>query len=356
MNIEEQLSRLLSGDLDEAEATALRARIATEPQVAEAWRRMRDLGAELDALPLPRLPAALVDTVVASPGRRRSPMWGAVAIAAAALLVLPWLRTPTPTRITLSPGSHLIDGNALVSVGDDTVTIDGRARLELAEEEPMKLAVAGAAAGALLTVAVYEGSARIAGPSGEVQLAAGEDWQAPPPTAVKRVVHGGAPSGPVVSVATLDECKQSVDELSAGLEQAQMEAAFLRGQLATHEGDPVPWPADVPEALLPDNLEAAFVDAFEGIGAIVSMDCEEYPCIVVVDEGAEPVPDAWKQALEKIEGQVGDVNAMVGRAETDGDDGAHTLGAYAISAATGEPPGPRTRFRLDQAMQDFGHE
>ncbi|MCO4745464.1 MAG: hypothetical protein KC912_11800 [Proteobacteria bacterium] len=362
MTLEEQLSRLLSNDLDPEQAEALRARIREDDTVAAAWVEAQAVASDLDGLTLPELPADLVDAVLADDApaaeRSRRGWWlgaaGTLAAAAALLVAL----TPSPARIELGPGSHLIEGHALVVVGDSTATVDGRARFELVPgtpEEHMKPALIGAAAGALLTVSVYEGTARLSGPAGKAEVAAGETWSAPQAKGAAPVPKpAGGSALPVVSVATLDECRSSVEELSVGLEQAQMEAAFLRGQLATHEGDPVPWPEDVPEGLQPDNLEAAFAMAFEGIGTIVSMDCEEYPCIVVVDEGANPDPDAWKPALESIEGQLGgDINAMVGRSMVEDDDGIHALGTYAISAADAEPS-PRTKFRMDQAMESFG--
>lgn len=361
MSLHEQLSRLLSGDLPEAEGRRLRERIRLDPEVAEAWEEMKVLASGLDDLPEAVLSEGLVSAVLApEPRSDPSRLWaflGVAALAAAAMLAV---QSPTPAHVTLGVGTHTIAGNALVEVGDTAVRVDGRAQFELVpstEEPHMKTAMIGAVAGTLLTVAVYEGSARISGPSGETEVRAGESWKSPE-HAVKRVVKGlpeaAAPAIPTVSVTTLAECRDSVDELTTGLEQSQLEASFLRGQLANHEGDPVPWPKDVPEALLPANLEAAFTRAFEDIGSVVHMDCEEYPCIVVVDEGDSQDTEAWKAAVDVLQEQLGDTNTVVGRAKTEDEHGSHALGAYAITPGDVEV-GPRTKFRLDQAMESFGN-
>ncbi len=115
------LSQLLDGDLPGAEADALRARIAREPQLRAEFESLQRLnGLLLAQRPLqPRLDygglrADIMDAVHASrrPSIIRFPLWtwaaGAVAAAAAVALVF-WVSAPASRTTPTTPGPAFVE-------------------------------------------------------------------------------------------------------------------------------------------------------------------------------------------------------------------------------------------------------
>lgn len=78
---------------------------------------------------------------------------------------------------------------------------------------------------------------------------------------------------------------QQQEASSPELDAALLEVELLRGQLAAFGGLPVlDWPEDLPDALLPEQLEArmrAEVAAVPGL-TLEGMDCSEFPCMALV--------------------------------------------------------------------------
>lgn len=350
--LHEALSRLLDGDLPPDEARALRDRIATEPEVAAAWRVVSGLPEALADLPEEAPPPALDRKVLAAaqPAARRqgSSRWVAVAgwaVAAAAAVVALW-PDPQPELI-LAAGQQWVAGEALLRAGDQVVAIDGTALVTVepsggvargagAEVEmSVRDAVVGALAGAVVTVAVYEGAARIWPASGDATAAevvtAGEVRQVGASGPDRQVRLSKAPAGetPEQAVARLSAER---DQLAQALEEARFEGALTRGQLAQHQGEPIPWDDTIPAAFRPEAVEkgiTAFLADHPEL-ELANLDCDEFPCIATFSPtgaagGADPMdfakdlPKAYAGAL------FGDGAAvMASVAAHEGDDGAET--------------------------------
>lgn len=358
----EQLSRLLSGELSPEEAARLRAQIQADPETAAAWARMQRLPHDLSALPLPSAPASLRDRV--APRRRWSNGWGLLGwgvagLALAGLLVS--LLRPTP-QLRLIAGTQVLDGMMDVQVPGGVLHVDGKIRVEVEPppgliremdaEDPMQTShILAAAAGALLTIAVYEGQAVFDSPEGPIVVAAGETRTipgAPPPA---------APAAPGAPAPSDDPEKAALQEKVAALE---LQLAMARGQLNVLEGTPQPWPDDLPEGLRPSGFEAtaaAIAAELPGV-TLAQIDCEEYPCIAYF-QTSQPNADWERQLTEGFrqrfgeDGGVWQMGSVVQRS-----DGA-PLGvsslAFSLGATQeeGQNIGVRLRTRTEPVMEQL---
>ncbi len=176
----EKMSRLVDGDLPEAEAEALRREIDADPELARALETMSGLGDAIAGLdeepPPPALDRAALQAAqrITRPDHnvvrlRRPWVWVAAAASIALAALLLWPR-PEPT-IVLVQGSQLVEGRAMVMAANVPVRVDGTALIsvepldtslrEMDQEVIMRNRelLLGALAGAAVTVAVYEGSA-----------------------------------------------------------------------------------------------------------------------------------------------------------------------------------------------------
>ncbi|MEM6931038.1 MAG: hypothetical protein AAF602_29150, partial [Myxococcota bacterium] len=164
MNLEDALSRLLTGDLPDGEARRWRERIATEPEVAAAWAAMQGLVQELETVPADRPPPELDAAVLAAPRGRWSRVVVGLAAAALVLALVGILaRGPERPVVTLSPGVHVVEGRIRIVAGAVVVDVDGACRIAIEPSgepvrepspggEDMKTvasAIAGAALGSL---------------------------------------------------------------------------------------------------------------------------------------------------------------------------------------------------------------
>jgi len=300
--------------------------------------------AELDALlgelpttaPVPpELDAAVLDGIQAAPPRRS---WAPLAVAAAIVLSLGIgaltggaLRSP-PTLV-LTAGTQLVDGRALVLAGDREVAVSGRARISV--EPPGGLAREGgqeateamldkthalaALAGSLVTVAVYQGSATISGPETEpITVDAGEQktvgTPAPAPQ-VRRVVRAAPSPEPAVQVRLDGDADPEavIAALQAELATLRTQQSLAEGQLAAVQGEPEPWPDDVPDAFRPAAFERALRTAVEeeGAGDVLVVDCSEFPCLTVLKpapydgQGTSPEVQAVIDRLSEALGDAG---------------------------------------------------
>lgn len=196
----EALSRLLAGELSEAEETALRRRIDGDPELAQAWELMQQLGSSVSQLEESPAPSSLNDAALEAmiaarpPAEARSPAppslisrsesgaapsplirrshWLGWAVAAAAVLALILIPRPDQTLV-LMEGNQLVQGHVDVLAGTIPVEVKGTSLISVepppghqratGQEVSMnyRTLLAGATAGALVTVAVYEGSARL---------------------------------------------------------------------------------------------------------------------------------------------------------------------------------------------------
>lgn len=136
----EQLSRLLSGELSDAESEAVHAELARNPQLMQAWERLLSLEQLSASMPSP-VDAAVVNAVAARMVKpRRTPYL--YALAAAVLLSTLWfaLRDAPPVEVTktknVTAAVRTLEDTELVDEGDahyrltrGTVLIDGDAHV-----------------------------------------------------------------------------------------------------------------------------------------------------------------------------------------------------------------------------------
>ncbi len=337
MSTYEELSRLLAGELPDAEAEALQARIDADPELAAVWEMMQGLPAELAALPAEAPPPALdpdalghVPDLQPALGRF-SRRWGA-AIAVAASLFLLWSTTRPGPPVMVS-GMQVVEGHQTLYAGAVEVEVSGKAIIEVEPppgllrehgqevEEMNRTHLLSALAGAVVTVTVLQGAAVLradeAAPvvveTGQSHTVGAPAAPAPPAAATtaepqRRVVVRTPGASPEAREAMLVE---EIGRLRGELEQARVSAALSRGQLESLEGSPQEWPDDVPDVYRPAAFEAAVERALEEVpfGDLEIMDCNEYPCFAVIrshdtgDDWQIPVDDFVGLLRDSAEGE-----------------------------------------------------
>lgn len=376
----EALSRLLDDELPPAEAAALRQRIAEEPAVAAAWAQLQALPAALGALPLEAPPPGLFSAPPAPPSTvrppKRRPLFpalGAAGLLSAALALLALLPADPP-RLVLQSGVQQVDGAVELVAGGFPVHLDGVARIEVeppsqtppraaSKEDPMlKSATLGAIAGAVVTIAVYEGKATIEGPTGPTTLQAGETQtlRAPAGDEGPAVARRDIARAPLHDLPAL---QAEVVALREENDRLRTEAALARGQLSTHEGVPQAWPPTLPTEFQPAAWEAKVRAAVAGVPgvAVERVDCEEFPCITVLTAAGGDSPEA----KDRFEGLLqtlaprdshNAVAAWVSEQRAEGD--APPKQVFAFVNVPGDHMNPdvqlRTKFRVDTTLEELG--
>jgi ferric-dicitrate binding protein FerR (iron transport regulator) len=364
----EDLSRLREGDLPPAEADALRARIAAEPELAAAWSRLQGLERDLRALPALRPPPEL-DLRAAGGGRRPArPIrwwWGVPAAAAVAVALLVAWPSPERPQVVLARGEQVVTGHADVVAAGLPVAIDGVATVVVepaagvargtGAEGPMKVVgsgVGGVVVGALVTVWVASGQVVVEDAEGTpVVMTAGErrTFDAPAAGEAPRdgVPAGVAPGSPE-HVAALEA---ELAGLRAEVQRLQFSETLARGQLASLQGRPIPWPTDVAEAYRPAPLEAslrALVAKHPGL-SLEALDCSEFPCVAILQTDGPIEP--WKDRLSTLPKELtGDDPADVMMMISQSDDGETSKGAVTLAIAPEDTLGDseigqRTKYR-----------
>ena len=366
----ERLSLLLDGELDAAEEQALRARIAKDPELAAAWEAMQALPADLAGLGELDAPPVLDHRVVGPPVQDRKPPSAGIAIAALAAVMLMWFlgANEAPTLL-LEDGSQLIEGKALVYAGSTRVQVDGTARISVeppeagarvpAQEVSMKNALAGAIAGAVVTVAVYEGTAEVI-PDGEaatISLAAGESHTvgATPRSGERRVVVRTAADPEGDGPETLDEALEHIAALEAALAEKSFENAITKGQLTARQGEPIQWPDHAtawdPE-LFADKVRAGLLGQDDL--SLYDIDCSEYPCIALIEGGAaEDWDDSLRAAVDAMTGE-DDARVSLNVSRVGTDEGEVKMAALAIaepSDGDGQDLATRVGWRSESLVE-----
>lgn len=377
MDLYEQLSRLMDADLPAEDAAALRKRIETEPEVQAAWQAMQQLNDDLNDLP-EQLPVPPTLQATAPRPANRVSYWP-LAVAAASLLVAGglWMQPSPVTELALGYGVQAVDGDAVLHVMGVDVAISGRAavsvepvgdlpRVDMSEDPMNALTHIGAvAAGALITVAVYEGTASITDSDGSTVVVHPDS----PVT-----VHSGGPAPsaivatprvelaePTSSGRSVEALQQRIAELERENEGLAMVATLAQGQLAVVGGEPVEWPQTVPAYQEPERFEAAVLEATAQIpgASVLDIDCREYPCIAHIDldpNEAGTVTD-WSAYIEPIgsslTGGEEDVGVMAMVNQSDGDNGQSSTLSMALSDDDGEGAADQ---RVESRVREFYQE
>ena len=392
----EALSQLAAGDLSEAEARALTRRIEAEPDTAEAWSALTDLVHDLEAIPEPPPPPELDRAVLGSgpPAANRTPLRRAAfavaitsALAAAALATIRAVDAfdrSAPGRVTLVAGTQWVQGEAMVAAGEVEVRVSGIAQITVEPtagvlREPPTIratgsepegsmdskvaigaGIGGVIAGALVTVAVYEGTAEVDTRDGAVVVQAGDTRRFEPAGAASaRAKAGGDAVVATTPQARISQLEAENEALKEKLAEAEFTGAVARGQVAATQGEPVPWTDDIPAAFRPAAFEAlvkeqvASVDGFE----IEAIDCSEFPCVTTI---VGPAGDGWqaqaKALAEGISTGLGeDVGTWMGLSIAQTDEG--TTGGIGLAFAPPDDMGDDSiRTRLDYRAQSMLHD
>ncbi|MCP4867876.1 MAG: hypothetical protein GY898_04085 [Proteobacteria bacterium] len=389
MSVYEDLSRLLDGELDGDAADALRARIAAEPELEAAWLAMQALPAHLMALPEVEPPPELNDAVLAGrdhqPALRRiTRRWSRpAAVAAAMALVWLWTR-PGPAAVLVS-GSQFVDGQATLQAAHVEVEVNGRALIEVEPPEGVlrepgqevedmnRTHLLSALAGAAVTVTVYQGAAVVRADEGPpVTVAAGDVHVVGTPTAA---APPAAPEQPQRVSIRLDGnaspaereamLAAEIGRLRDELTRAEMSSDIARGQLASHEGEPIAWPEDLDDVYRPEGFEANIEAALAEVpfGEIEVLDCSEYPCFAVI-RSAE-TGDGWQDPVREfadlLKARAGDNTGVMKHLSGIGRDG-EELRYAGISYGPNEDGNDeadvlqRTGFRINSVIEGLAEE
>jgi hypothetical protein len=285
MSVHDDLSRLLEGDCTPSEREALLARIEQDPEAKALWAQLGALPRQFDALlhtpPPPHLDAALL----ARESSRQRPSWRPwIPLLLAAALLLWALWPQPPAEILLAQGVQQLSGHLLLRAGDTRIELDGIAEIsvEPAGEVPRVTGAGGelvsrrkiwmaAGAGALVTVVLYEGTAVVWAEDEPQTLQPGE-----------RVQVGTQPPDPAVPQAP----GPVIPDRIAALEAENALLKTMLEQLETeYRGTPIPWPADLPEALTPAGFERNVRAALEQCAPDVELlgfECQEPPCFALL--------------------------------------------------------------------------
>lgn len=350
----DDLSRLLDGELSPAEAEGLHARIHRDPALAREWAAMQALPGALASLPREMTPPPLrLPSPAPTPARsgRRLPI-AMLALGLAAGLLISTLIPAPRTEQRVAAGRALVEGRVDLLAGDVPVQVDGKievrvepppglTREKLSEIQRMdKTHFLAALAGAGVTLAVVEGTALVQpADAAPFTLSAGETRAvSPTPTAPE----AGAKPG-----------RATPDQVARELAALKLEHALTLGQLRALGGSASPWPEKLPEGYRPANFEAFVRARVAALPAtsVVAIDCDEYPCIAVV-RSHDP-SDRWSESLTELHDDLdgaayGEGTNVVGFASVD-DRGQGPVKLYAFSVLPGDEggPSPEVRSRLE---------
>ncbi len=370
----EDLSRLLDGELSQSEETLVRERIATEPALAAEWAAMQALPGQLRALPREMAPPALMaprlsvaaptSRSVAAPSapvhRPAKPFFRlAIPLALAAGLLVGVILPRPHAEVRILRGVEMLDGRLDVLAGDLPVRIDGKveisvepprgvARDMLTENPTMdKKAFLAALAGSIVTVSVLEGVAILRpADAAPITLAKGEKRTVGTLDESSTPRRNRSPGDGNPALADAAALRQEIASL-------KLENAITTGQLRALGGAPQAWPTDLAAPFKPEAFESFVRGRVAGLPntSLVTMDCDEYPCIAVVrstDSSKE-----WQDNLMPVHDDLenteygGGVHVIgFGHEQSDDD---HSVRLYAFSIVPGDSVGPESdiRNRLD---------
>lgn len=264
-----------------------------------------ELIARLEGLPDEVPPPSRLDRAVLAPkGRQRRasrtgiPLTLVAAVCLAIFGFYVWQGSKgDPPKMTLIAGSQLVEGeNIELWVGPSRLRIDGLARVDVepaspvvrssAQEDPMVVrSLVAAAAGAAITVTVYEGTAYLfpADSAEPLEIHEGSSLRHGGPNLAAQAPVEAAPRP--VEVDALDGATADyVGQLEADNRALRFENQLLKGQSEVAGGLPVAWPDELNAGLTADAFEASMRKAGEGVEGLemLQVDCSEYPCIAAM--------------------------------------------------------------------------
>jgi hypothetical protein len=134
-------------------------------------------------------------------------------------------------------------------------------------------------------------------------------------------------TAPSADALLLDKVKA----LEERLKLERFQRALLEGRLASHEGDEQPWPKEIPAFFEPKEFEAHFRErVVEAGGEVLSVNCDEFPCIAMVvgpHENPEWNPDLRLHELANRENGLG-IQHM--KFTTKNDEGENTTHSFSL--------------------------
>jgi hypothetical protein len=359
MTLDEQLSRLIDGDLTEEEAQALRDRIRREPDVARAYDEMTTLLAALSTLP-ETAPAPPLRVAPLRPARSFVAVAAPWIVAMAAALA--WWITPGPPVVTIASGETRIAGDLSLLAGDVAIDLDGDARITVEEDDMTRQQVIAGIAGAAVTVAVYEGTAVVRAAGGDpIVVGAGQSR-----------LFGGAGGDASASAGDrealehrLAELERELDKTREALRLEQFSGALARGQLAAEQGSPAAWPPDVPAAMSTERFASELAARLEGIPdvEVEVVDCAEYPCIAALrfrgpDQSLEWGNDVADRISSWVTEVYGDDHSLsLNRSKFVSDDREARYIVFGARAASEDPNvADREKWRMSSLVEQLGEQ
>lgn len=231
---------------------------------------------------------------------------------------------------------------------------------------------AAALLGATLTVAVYEGRARITSPESRTVTVTKADGSrsfstaASPPntrrTPATRTTHDGAVLVDLGDrTLTAQAAADTITALEEELAALKLERDLQAGALEALEGTPHPFPdnlpADFQEAGLTSHLES-LVGSRDDL-SLVGVDCEEYPCMAILQ--AHTDDPGWMNTLaEDVTQQLGEqehlgLSVWVSQSGDDGNTvrlAGVAVRGDALDGDAAEALDTRANWRMDGWLQD----
>ncbi len=83
----------------------------------------------------------------------------------------------------------------------------------------------------------------------------------------------------------------------------ELQRRFLAGQLRALGGEATPWPEDTPPAYSAESVRSLLEQAVvaRGLGSLVAMDCDEFPCLALVEQDA--LSEGWMDTVRSAIGE-----------------------------------------------------
>ena len=182
--------------------------------------------------------------------------------------------------------------------------------------------VGAALVGALITVLVYQFlvlprvQARSVQPG--TSAAATDKTAAPPPT------PAAAPAADLNG--RIESKEQEIARLQKELGELRQQNTASQARVAEVEGKPRAWPANLPQGYRPDLMEAKLNALLEksGLGELVDFDCDEFPCVAVIE--AKQGGDDWNKKLQSALSELARSPDLGGRVSMSMNGSQHQLG------------------------------